>query len=164
MITCEEKFKFIKSTNKLRSYIYHRCSKRKKGIKCTQKLIKHDDLKKQIIQYLNSITIPEEFLHWTLEVLRKNNEIEQTERDKVLKNLQKKYEKCIEKIDNLIQIGHNVHLGENTVIAAHAAIAGSAKIGKNCQISGCSGINGHITIADNVTVTAMSLVIKSIKD
>jgi UDP-3-O-[3-hydroxymyristoyl] glucosamine N-acyltransferase len=67
------------------------------------------------------------------------------------------------KLDNLIQIGHNVHIGEHTVIAACAAIAGSAIIGRYCIISGCAGIKGHISIADHVTITAASVVLKDIK-
>ena len=67
------------------------------------------------------------------------------------------------KIDNQIQIGHNVQIGDNTAIAASAAVAGSAVIGKNCKISGCAGIVGHISIADDVTITAKSMVTHSIK-
>lgn len=67
------------------------------------------------------------------------------------------------KLDNLIQVAHNVRIGENTAIAACVGIAGSAVIGKNCQISGAAVILGHLSVADNVTVTAMSLVTKSIK-
>ena len=62
------------------------------------------------------------------------------------------------KLDNLIQIAHNVHIGAHTAIAAGAAIAGSARIGKHCTIAGMVGIAGHLEIADNVTITAMSLV------
>ncbi|MDD3875757.1 MAG: UDP-3-O-(3-hydroxymyristoyl)glucosamine N-acyltransferase [Bacteroidales bacterium] len=60
------------------------------------------------------------------------------------------------KIDNLIQIAHNVEIGENTVIAAQTGISGSAKIGKNCMIGGQVGIVGHISIADNVKIAAQS--------
>jgi UDP-3-O-[3-hydroxymyristoyl] glucosamine N-acyltransferase len=66
------------------------------------------------------------------------------------------------KLDNLIQVGHNVRIGAHTAIAAHTAVAGSATIGRYCQISGCVGVRGHINIADHVTVTAMSLVTKNI--
>lgn len=66
------------------------------------------------------------------------------------------------KVDNLIQLGHNVHVGAHTVIAAQAAVAGSAKIGKCCAIGGQAGIVGHIEIADNVTITGKSFVIQSI--
>lgn len=68
------------------------------------------------------------------------------------------------KLDNLIQIGHNVRLGKNTAIAAHAAIAGSVTIGENCTVAGCVGISGHLTIADNVHITGMSMVSASITE
>jgi UDP-3-O-[3-hydroxymyristoyl] glucosamine N-acyltransferase len=68
------------------------------------------------------------------------------------------------KLDNLIQIGHNVVIGENTAIAGCVGIAGSAKIGKNCLIGGGSGIAGHLTIADNVSLTGMSGVPSSITE
>lgn len=60
------------------------------------------------------------------------------------------------KLDNLIQIGHNVEIGENTVIAAQTGVAGSTKIGKDCMIGGQVGIVGHITIADKVKIAAQS--------
>jgi UDP-3-O-[3-hydroxymyristoyl] glucosamine N-acyltransferase len=66
------------------------------------------------------------------------------------------------KLDNQIQIAHNVIIGENTVIAAQAGIAGSTKIGKNCMIGGKAGIVGHIDICDNVIITAASNISKSI--
>jgi UDP-3-O-[3-hydroxymyristoyl] glucosamine N-acyltransferase len=68
------------------------------------------------------------------------------------------------KIDNLIQIAHNVEIGENTVIAAQTGIAGSAKIGKNCMIGGQVGIVGHITIANGVKIAAQSGIGSSIKE
>lgn len=66
------------------------------------------------------------------------------------------------KIDNLIQIAHNVEIGENTVIAAQTGIAGSTKIGKNVMIGGQVGIIGHLTIADGVKIAAQSGVSASI--
>jgi len=60
------------------------------------------------------------------------------------------------KLDNLIQVAHNVEIGENTVIAAQTGIAGSTKIGKNCLFGGQIGIIGHITIADEVKIAAQS--------
>lgn len=67
------------------------------------------------------------------------------------------------KLDNQIQIAHNVIVGENTAIAACSGIAGSTRIGKNCVIGGGCGIAGHLDIADNVHLTGMTLVTKSIK-
>jgi UDP-3-O-[3-hydroxymyristoyl] glucosamine N-acyltransferase len=67
------------------------------------------------------------------------------------------------KIDNLVQIAHNVEVGKHTVIAAQTGISGSAKIGNHCVIAGQVGIVGHITIADRTTVGAQSGVGKTIK-
>ena len=67
------------------------------------------------------------------------------------------------KLDNQIQVAHNVVIGENTVIAAQTGIAGSTKIGADCQIGGQVGIAGHITIGDNVKIVGQSGVTKSIR-
>jgi UDP-3-O-[3-hydroxymyristoyl] glucosamine N-acyltransferase len=66
------------------------------------------------------------------------------------------------KLDNLIQIGHNVNIGEDTVIASQVAIAGSSKIGKRCMIGGQTAISGHLTIADEVKIAGKSGVASSI--
>lgn len=66
------------------------------------------------------------------------------------------------KLDNLIQIGHNVEIGKNTVIAAQVGISGSTKIGENCMIGGQAGIAGHITVANRTTVTGKTGVTKTI--
>ncbi len=68
------------------------------------------------------------------------------------------------KLDNHIQIAHNVEIGENTVIAAQTGIAGSTKIGSNCLIGGQVGIAGHLTIGNNVRVQAQSGIGKNIAD
>lgn len=68
------------------------------------------------------------------------------------------------KLDNHIQIAHNVEIGENTVIAAQTGIAGSTKIGKNCMIGGQVGFAGHLIIGDNVRIQAQSGVGKNVKD
>jgi UDP-3-O-[3-hydroxymyristoyl] glucosamine N-acyltransferase len=68
------------------------------------------------------------------------------------------------KLDNQIQIAHNVEIGKDTVIAAQTGIAGSTKIGKNCMIGGQVGIVGHITIGNGVKIQAQSGVTKSIKE
>ena len=68
------------------------------------------------------------------------------------------------KLDNQIQVAHNVEIGENTVIAAQTGIAGSTKIGKNCMIGGQVGVAGHLTIGDNVRIQAQSGIGRNIKD
>lgn len=67
------------------------------------------------------------------------------------------------KIDNLVQLAHNVELGENTAIAAQAGISGSTKVGRNVMIAGQAGIVGHITVADQTIVTAQSGLTKNTK-
>lgn len=67
------------------------------------------------------------------------------------------------KLDNLIQVGHNVEIGENTVIAAQSGISGSTKLGKNVMMGGQVGTAGHIIIADGVKIAARSGLTKSIK-
>jgi UDP-3-O-[3-hydroxymyristoyl] glucosamine N-acyltransferase len=68
------------------------------------------------------------------------------------------------KLDNQIQVAHNVEIGENTVIAAQTGIAGSTKIGSNCMIGGQVGIAGHLKIGNNVRIQAQSGVGKNIKN
>jgi UDP-3-O-[3-hydroxymyristoyl] glucosamine N-acyltransferase len=66
------------------------------------------------------------------------------------------------KIDNLVQIGHNVRIGAHTAVAGCVGIAGSVTIGAHCMIGGGVGISGHVTIADRVTVTGATQVTRSI--
>ncbi len=67
------------------------------------------------------------------------------------------------KLDNLIQVAHNVVIGENTVIAAQTGISGSTKVGKQCILAGQVGIIGHIEIVDNLILAAQSGISKTIK-
>jgi UDP-3-O-[3-hydroxymyristoyl] glucosamine N-acyltransferase len=68
------------------------------------------------------------------------------------------------KLDNLIQIGHNVEVGENTVMAAQTGISGSTKIGKNCMFGGQVGIAGHIKIANETKIGAQGGILGSVKE
>lgn len=65
------------------------------------------------------------------------------------------------KIDNQVQVAHNVTIGENTAIAAQVGISGSTKIGKQCTIAGASGLAGHLTLVDNVHISAKTGVMQS---
>ena len=67
------------------------------------------------------------------------------------------------KLDNGIQIGHNVKIGQDTAMAAHSAIAGSVRIGKRCAFGGLAGVGPHVSISDDVFVTAMSGINSDIK-
>ena len=66
------------------------------------------------------------------------------------------------KIDNLIQIAHNVEVGSNTVIASQTGIAGSSKIGNNCMLGGQVGVAGHLVIGDNVKIGAQAGIMSSV--
>jgi UDP-3-O-[3-hydroxymyristoyl] glucosamine N-acyltransferase len=66
------------------------------------------------------------------------------------------------KLDNLIQIGHNVRIGAHSAIAACVGIAGSTTIGRRCMVGGHTGFSGHLSIADDVVITGYSAVTRSI--
>jgi UDP-3-O-[3-hydroxymyristoyl] glucosamine N-acyltransferase len=68
------------------------------------------------------------------------------------------------KLDNQIQIGHNCHIGAHTAMAACVGVAGSTKIGKYCTFGGAAMIIGHITIADNVNISASTMISRSIHE
>ncbi|PAV24835.1 UDP-3-O-[3-hydroxymyristoyl] glucosamine N-acyltransferase [Tamilnaduibacter salinus] len=67
------------------------------------------------------------------------------------------------KLDNLVQIGHNVQVGDHTAMAAMVGIAGSTVIGRHCVFGGATGVSGHLTIADGVQLTGMTMVTHSIR-
>lgn len=68
------------------------------------------------------------------------------------------------KIDNLVQVGHNVEIGDHSAMAALVGISGSTRIGRHCVFGGASGIGGHLTIADGVQLTGMTMVTRSLKE
>ena len=68
------------------------------------------------------------------------------------------------KLDNLIQIGHNVVIGENTVSASQVGVAGTSKVGRHCMLGGQVGIAGHLTIGDNVQIGSKSGISNNIPD
>lgn len=68
------------------------------------------------------------------------------------------------KLDNLVQIAHNVQIGDHSAMAGKVGIAGSTRIGSHCMFGGAAGISGHLTIADGVQVTGMSLVTGDIRE
>ncbi|XOZ34875.1 UDP-3-O-(3-hydroxymyristoyl)glucosamine N-acyltransferase [Halomonadaceae bacterium KBTZ08] len=68
------------------------------------------------------------------------------------------------KIDNLVQVAHNVEIGDHSAMAAQVGISGSTRIGRHCVFGGASGIGGHLTIADGVQLTGMTMVTRSLKE
>lgn len=103
-VVAEEKFKLNKSKNERKRYLYHHCSHNKRNKECHQPSLTHEELNRQIKTYFEQITIPEVFLHWAVEILQKNNEVEEYDRTIILKNQQENFNGCIKRIDNLIKI------------------------------------------------------------
>jgi len=68
------------------------------------------------------------------------------------------------RLDNLIQVGHNTRIGAHTAIAGMTAIAGSAKVGQRCMIAGLAGVIGHVTVCDDVVITAQALITEDIHE
>lgn len=68
------------------------------------------------------------------------------------------------KIDNLVQVAHNVQIGDHSAMAGKVGIAGSTRIGRHCMIGGAAGVSGHLTIADGVQVTGMTLITGDIRE
>jgi len=68
------------------------------------------------------------------------------------------------RLDNLIQIAHNVRVGDHTAMAGCVGVAGSTTIGRHCMIAGAAGISGHLSICDHVVITAMGMVLHSITE
>ncbi|MBS3822306.1 MAG: UDP-3-O-(3-hydroxymyristoyl)glucosamine N-acyltransferase, partial [Wenzhouxiangellaceae bacterium] len=68
------------------------------------------------------------------------------------------------RLDNQVQIAHNVTIGDHTALAGCVGVAGSTRIGRYCMIAGASGVGGHLEICDHVVITAMSTVLNSISE
>ena len=68
------------------------------------------------------------------------------------------------KLDNLVQIGHNVVIGESTVMAGQSAVAGSSKVGKRCMIGGQAGVVGHVTVGDGAVIASVTGVSNSVPE
>ncbi len=108
LYTAEVKTKLIKKTNKIKSYIYYHCTRKKKDIICTQRnSIREDRLEVQIDKKLKEYTIIPEFRDWALEVLREEQKKEVTDREKIQKTKQKTYKYIQENINRLIDMKLN---------------------------------------------------------
>lgn len=103
-ITTELKTKMIKSENKLKSFLYHHCTKKKLDTPCGQKPITYDEINQQVMELLDRIALPECFLSFALEILNRDNELEVQDRNVMIESQQKNLESCQKKIDNLLKI------------------------------------------------------------
>lgn len=113
MVTAEVHNKTQKNGN-VHQYVYYRCTKKKKH--CSQSFIREEDLEKQIIDVLGRIEIPAEFHQWAIKMFSRENEKEKNSRKLILDNQQKNYEKCLKKIDALIDLKINNEISEEEFI------------------------------------------------
>lgn len=102
-ITAQEKFKKL-STGEIKSYIYHRCSRKKREIDCKQESIKYEDLKDQITNAIKEIELPIEFLEFAKQYLLENKEIEEFDNNKIIQNIETEINKLNLKLGNLFNL------------------------------------------------------------
>ena len=103
-ITTEIKSKWIKAENRFRSYIYHHCTHRKTEVKCQQKPVSYEEVNRQITEKLENISVPKSFLSFALEILSRDNALEITNRQILIKNQQKALDECTKRMDRLIEL------------------------------------------------------------
>ena len=106
-ITAEEKRKYLIKKEKVKTYVYMHCTKKKKlpnGEKCTQRSIEQKELEKQISTFLEKIEISDRFLEWAKKKLRKQTDVEITTQEQARKNLEKKFQNCTKALNNLIKL------------------------------------------------------------
>jgi len=101
MITAEDKFKYIKSTNKNHHYVYYHCTKKSKNHKCTQKVITKEKLEIQIVDLLKSIKILPQFKDWAINIIKRDFHKELEQREIIYTNLQKELKRQETKLNNL---------------------------------------------------------------
>lgn len=103
-ITAEQKSKLIKSEGKVRTYIYHHCTNKKAGYHCSQKSTQFHSLNEQILEILEKITLPKSYLELALEILKRDNELEEVNKSALIKNQQKSLVSCQQRLDNLVKL------------------------------------------------------------
>ncbi|NCC70262.1 recombinase family protein [bacterium] len=101
MITCDEKIK--KTSKGIQSYKYYKCTKRKRDVKCFQKPITYNDLNNQLNEIIDSIRFPKVFLDYALDILKKENKIEKSNRTNILKSLKRKEESIDYSLNKLLE-------------------------------------------------------------
>lgn len=104
LVTAENKIKINKGDKRIHDYTYYHCTKRKKGIRCSQRYLEARELEKQIDDYLKKIQISEEFKDWAISYLRSRNDKEIEDRSARYNNLQEIYNQSQRQLDNLTQM------------------------------------------------------------
>ncbi|MCK4635244.1 MAG: zinc ribbon domain-containing protein [Candidatus Moranbacteria bacterium] len=110
VVTAEHKYKKQKNGNK-HHYIYYHCTAKNKSI-CSQSVVNQKEISKQMIDIVNSIKVPRDFVKWALEVIKKQNNAEVQTRISIIESQRKAYDKCSTKIDTLIEMRINGELLE----------------------------------------------------
>ncbi|MDQ1284226.1 MAG: Recombinase protein [Patescibacteria group bacterium] len=100
-ITTEQKIKRIKSDNTIKTYLYHHCTNKKIDIDCQQKSITFEEINRQVMEKLDKITLPANFLDFALKILKRDNELEINDRNTLIKSQQRAFNDCQKRLDNL---------------------------------------------------------------
>lgn len=103
-ITTEQKIKRIKSDNTIKTYLYHHCTNKKIDIDCQQKSITFEEINRQVVEKLDKIALPANFLDFALKILKRDNEFEINGRNTLIKSQQKALNDCQSRLDNLLKI------------------------------------------------------------
>ena len=119
-ITAEEKIKVQKNGN-VHRYVYYHCTK-KRNPNCSQRSIEEKELERQIIEILERITIPPEFCRWAIKQLKIEARKEMEDRNRILENQRKAYERCIKKIDALIEMKMNGEITQEEFLRKKAEL------------------------------------------
>lgn len=141
MITCDEKVKRSRTSDNVipKIYLYHRCTKSNQKVKCEQKPITFDELNQQAQIILDSITIPEEYLKWAIEVLQSNDQLEESNRKVILKNLRNNYDGVVSRIQNLLHLYTSPENDNREIVSDE-----EYKLQKNTLIAEKSRIEGQL--------------------
>lgn len=103
-ITAENKFKLLKSTGKRKKYVYYHCTKRRPGIKCSQKVIEEKELEDQILDFLGSLSLSKRFVDWVLKMLETFEEDERKRDEKIITSLERRIAGCEREISELLNL------------------------------------------------------------
>jgi hypothetical protein len=103
-ITAENKYKLLRTTGKRKKYVYYHCTKRKPGVKCSQRVIEEQELERQIEEFLKSVTISEPFLKWALDLLKTFDDDERERDRKIAASLERRIGGCQREISELLNI------------------------------------------------------------
>lgn len=127
LITAEAKTKFVKSTSEYKTYVYYRCTRKKRHQKCQQKPVRLEELDSQIAEKLKSVTIIPEFRDWALRILNEENDQEIKERTQIQKSLSSKLLDSQRYLDNLTQLRYRDLISDDEFVRERRQLQGKIK-------------------------------------